>query len=56
MNDLEPGTPVAYEPCACFRADDEADVCAECGWAEDDHEAVVVAISTATTAPLRAAS
>lgn len=49
MDDLELDAPVAYEPCTCFRADGDAEVCADCGWAEDDH--VVVAIGPAPALP-----
>jgi hypothetical protein len=55
MNNLDLGTPVAYEPCANFQADDDAALCACCGWAEDDHDAVVVELGHAATT-LRQAS
>ena len=46
---------VAYEPCAGFHAGDDSAFCGCCGWAEDDHEIVVVEIGWAA-APLRRAS
>jgi hypothetical protein len=55
MNELDLDTPVAYEPCAHFEADDDAALCTGCGWAEDDHDALIVEFGRANTT-LRQAS
>jgi hypothetical protein len=55
IEELDLDGPVAYEACTGFHADDEPGRCAGCGWAEDDHEPVVVEIGWVAT-PLRRAS
>lgn len=56
MKNLELVTPVAYEPCTHFQADEVPEVCTGCGWAEDDHEVLVVGPADQATKSLRRVS
>jgi hypothetical protein len=42
---IAPAPAVRWEPCREFHDDSEelAGTCAECGWADDDHDALVAA-------------